>query len=205
MILYAVPTFNCRRVAIALEKLGWAYEVRIVDRAAGQQHAPGFRSINPAGMVPVLCDPDGPGGPIVIHQGGSILIHLAEKAGRLLAASGPQRVRELSWLMHVLADVSATASALYHARRIAADAEADPCAQLFLGRLITYLKDCSRALDVQPHLAGLDVSIADLALYPVVVSQRHLLPADAWLEPLDRWTQTLGADPAVARGMAAIR
>jgi maleylacetoacetate isomerase len=48
------------RVRIALNLKGFAYEETMVDLDAGEQHAPAFRAINPAGAVPALYVDGGP-------------------------------------------------------------------------------------------------------------------------------------------------
>jgi maleylacetoacetate isomerase len=48
------------RVRIALNLKGLAYEETMIDLDAGEQHAPAFRAINPAGAVPALFVDDGP-------------------------------------------------------------------------------------------------------------------------------------------------
>ena len=84
---HASPTANCQRVAITLEELELPYRLHRVDRAKGDQHRPNFLAVNPAGMVPVVVDSDGPDHrPITVAQSGAILHYLAAKTGRLWPA-----------------------------------------------------------------------------------------------------------------------
>jgi maleylacetoacetate isomerase len=48
------------RVRIALKLKGLPFEETMIDLDAGEQHAPAFRAINPAGSVPALYVDDGP-------------------------------------------------------------------------------------------------------------------------------------------------
>ena len=48
------------RVRIAMNLKGLAYQETMIDLDAGEQHAPAFRAINPAGAVPALFVDDGP-------------------------------------------------------------------------------------------------------------------------------------------------
>lgn len=199
MTLYAAPTSNCRRVELVLLELGLPFCVRTVDRAAGEQHGAAFRAINPTGMVPVLVDPSGPrdssGAPVPITQSGAILIYLAEKSGRLLPDATANRTATLQWLMHVLTDVNATASALFHARRVSAGHECE-VTQMLAQRLHVYLRDCCTPLETRCFIAG-DLSVADFALYPLVVSQRQFIEARADLHALLTWQQRMADLPSV--------
>jgi glutathione S-transferase len=47
-----------RRVRLALAEKGLAYESRIVDLVKGEQHAPEYLKMNPAGVVPTLLHDD---------------------------------------------------------------------------------------------------------------------------------------------------
>jgi glutathione S-transferase len=51
-------------------------------------------------------------------------------------------------------------------------------------------------------LAG-ELSIADLALYPVCAVRRSIIDAAGDLPHLERWMAALAARPGVARGMQA--
>lgn len=203
---YAAPTSNCRRVAIALQELELPFVVRLIDRAGGEQHQPEFRQINPAGMVPVIVDPAGPRGrdglPVPIAQSGAILIYLAQKTGRLLPFAGAERIVAIQWLMHVLSDINATVSAVFHARRAGASPDSAVIA-MFEQRLHTYLGDCSKALDNNQYLAG-TLSLADFALYPLVASHESFLSRRPDLAALLEWQSRMAVRPAVVRGMNAL-
>lgn len=78
--LHSCPTPNGVKVSIALEELGLPYDAPLVHIGRDDQHSPESRSLNPA-----IIDADGPGGrPLPLFEGGAILIHLAERAGRLM-------------------------------------------------------------------------------------------------------------------------
>jgi len=196
------------RVVLVLVELDLPFAVKMVDRAAGAQHQPEFRAINPAGMVPVIVDAAGPrdagGRPVPIAQSGAILIYLAEKAGRLLPQAGAQRAAAIQWLMHVLADVNATISAIFHLRRIGSAAAGAAALGMFEKRLHTYLHDCCRPLQRHDYLAG-EMSLADFALYPLVAAQEPFIRARRDLAPLLDWQQRMAQRPSVARGMRMLQ
>jgi len=60
--LYFAPTSNGLRAAVVLEETGLPYRTHKVDLAKGEQRTPEFLKLNPAGLIPVIVDSDGPGG-----------------------------------------------------------------------------------------------------------------------------------------------
>jgi GST-like protein len=60
--LYLAPTANGLRASVALEECGLAYRVHKIDIAKGEARTPEFLKMNPAGLIPVIVDHDGPGG-----------------------------------------------------------------------------------------------------------------------------------------------
>jgi maleylpyruvate isomerase len=85
MILYDYwRSSSAWRVRIGLHLKAIAFERRPVNLLAGEQHAPAFRALNPAGQVPVLVlDDDPPGSapdrPRIITQSLAILGYLEER------------------------------------------------------------------------------------------------------------------------------
>lgn len=67
--VYAFATPNSVKAPIALEELGVPYHLNKVNIRAGEQKTPAFTALNPNAKVPVIVDPDGPGGqPITIVE-----------------------------------------------------------------------------------------------------------------------------------------
>jgi GST-like protein len=60
--LWTWNTPNGRKISAALEEMGLPYEVNVVDITAGEQSDPAFSRISPNNKIPVIVDPDGPGG-----------------------------------------------------------------------------------------------------------------------------------------------
>jgi len=72
-----------------------------------QQLSAEFRSLNPYAKIPAIIDPLGPGdSPLALFESGAILIYLADKSGKFLAASGAARYETLQWLMFTSANIS---------------------------------------------------------------------------------------------------
>ena len=76
--LYTADSSNGQRVAIMLEECALPYRLSKLDLMAGEQRAPWFLAINPAGTIPAIVDHDAPGGaPLPLAQSGAILLYLA--------------------------------------------------------------------------------------------------------------------------------
>lgn len=98
--LYSLPTPNGVKVSIMLEEVGLAYEPHLIDITKNETWGPEFLSLNPNGKIPAIIDPNGPGGqPLALFESGAILIYLAEKTGKLLAADPATRYETIQWVM----------------------------------------------------------------------------------------------------------
>src|SRR6516225_8494060 len=118
--LYAWGTPNGRKVSIALEELGMPFNVHMIDILKGEQFSPGFLALNPNNKIPVIVDPQGPRGrKITLFESGAILVYLAEKSGKLLPASGPERFTTLQWLMFQMGGIGPMFGQTHHFRRYA--------------------------------------------------------------------------------------
>ena len=96
--LYTAPTPNGFKASVTLEELGLPYQVHAIDLARNVQKEPWFLAINPNGRIPAIVDRDFDP-PLAVFESGALMIHLAEKAGRLLPTSPAPRARVLAWLM----------------------------------------------------------------------------------------------------------
>jgi GST-like protein len=202
--LYTWGTPNGRKIPIALEELGLAYRVHPVDIGQNQQFAPDFLSISPNNKIPAIVDHDAPDGPQSVFESGAILVYLAEKTGRLLAASGPARVAALEWTFWQVGGLGPMAGQLnYFALR--APEQLELAIDRFADEVRRLLGVLEGRLEKVAYLAGADYSIADIAAYAwtraaletleKIQSDRPGLPA------VRGWLATLGARPAVRKGM----
>ena len=95
--LYTSPTPNGYKASVTLEELELPYNVHAIDLQAGDQKKPEFLAMNPNGRIPAIIDRDFDDLPV--FESGAIMIHLADKAGKLLPTEAKARARVLSWLM----------------------------------------------------------------------------------------------------------
>jgi hypothetical protein len=90
------------------------YRVHKLELMKGEQRTPEFLKINPAGAIPVIVDPDGPGGkPITLSQSGAIAIYAAEKTGKFLPQDPARRALALQWLMYAVTDCTAASMSVF--------------------------------------------------------------------------------------------
>jgi GST-like protein len=198
--LYMAGTANGLRASIALEEAGLAYRAHPVDLANGQQRSAEFLKLNPAGLIPVIVDSEGPGGkPLTLSQSGAIILYAAEKTGKLLPRDGAQRAVALQWLMQGASDIAGTSNAIFHSEfKVPEKSQAN--LDYFRQRLIAFFSVCDRQLEGRDFLAG-ELSVADLMLYPNFAARKPMLDAAEGLTNLQRWGAAMAARPAIARGM----
>jgi len=203
--LYTWTTPNGRKISIALEELGLPYKVVPVNLQKEEQFSPAFTAINPNQKIPAIVDHDVPGGPLSVFESGAILVHLAEKTGRLLPKDARGRATTMQWLMYQMSHVGPIIGQTGHFVNQAP--EKIPYAiQRFVGESVRIVGVLNTGLQGRDHLAG-DYSIADIATYPWIVAAwepfRNMMPEKIGeFGNVQRWLDRLGARPAVQRGMA---
>src|SRR5689334_11554587 len=79
------------RVRWALEEVHQPYEVRLVTFAALKQ--PAHLALNPFGQIPTYEEGD-----LALFETGSIVLHIAERHGRLLPHDPHARARAITWM-----------------------------------------------------------------------------------------------------------
>ncbi len=210
--LYTWTTPNGRKIPIALEELGLEYAVHPVDIGQNQQFAPDFLKISPNNKIPAIVDHDaqnGPdGGPQSVFESGAILVYLAEKTGKLLAASGPDRVAALEWTFWQVGGLGPMAGQLgYFALR--APEPIELAIDRFADEVRRLLGVMEGRLEKVPYLAGLDYSIADIASYAWTRASLEVLeqiqPDRPPLPAVRAWLERVGERAAVRRGMAVLK
>ncbi|MGQ0650723.1 MAG: glutathione S-transferase family protein [Betaproteobacteria bacterium] len=142
----------------------------------------------------------GPGGRVVLRQSAAILFYLAEKSDRLLPRDGAARAATLEWTMFAMTDVVGANTAMYLTLTEFPQAEAP--AGYFRDKLVELLQVCDRRLRESDYLAGAEMTLADLALFPVLLSRRAIVDATAGLDHFKRWGERIGARPAIQRALA---
>lgn len=196
--LYTAPTPNGRKVSVALEELDLRYESIWVKLDEGHQNTPEFVKMNPNKKIPVL-DDEG----TIVFESGAILVHLAEKQGKLLPPSGKTRDRVFEMVFFQAAHVGPNLGRLGQQINRPEKERNNEMIQMFFEestRVFGVLETVLAGGD--QYLAG-DYSIADIMTYPWI---KAAYDAQAGLvtpfKHLTAWLERVGARPAVQRGMA---
>lgn len=208
--LYSLATPNGVKVTLMFEELLQAghaaeYDAWLITIGKGEQFGSGFVAVNPNSKIPALLDLSGPQ-PLRVFESGSILIHLAEKFGAFLPASGPMRTETFNWLMWQMGSAPFLGGGFGHFFTYAPEKFEYP--------INRYAMEVKRQLDVlDRHLAqnewmAGDYSIADMAIWPWygnLVLGRSYPEADTFLDVgiytnLKRWGDAIEARPAAKRG-----
>lgn len=202
--LYYWPTPNGWKISIALEELGLPYAVKPVNIGRGAQFEPAFLAISPNNRIPALVDHDPPGGgaPFSSFETGAMLVYLAEKTGRLMPTDFQGRHRVLPWLMWQMGGLGPMLGQHGHFKLYAT--EQIPYA---IARYEQETRRLYGVLDTQlgktgAHVTGDDYGIADIAIFPWIMTHKAQgLTLDDWPH-VKRWFATVRAREAVQRGLA---
>ena len=203
------PTPNGWKVTIMLEECGLDYQIKPVDIGGGDQFKPEFLRLSPNNRMPAIVDhePLGGGAPVAIFESGAILEYLADKTGRFLPKSGPERYRVLQWVHWQMANLGPMMGNANHFKNYAKNIVEDPAqleygAKRFVGEVDRLSGVMDAQLAVHPFLAGGDYSIADIITWPWAMLMGRLIDENVWdgFPNLKRWVEELAARPAVDKG-----
>ncbi|MCB2076543.1 MAG: glutathione S-transferase family protein [Novosphingobium sp.] len=201
LVLHGMNSPNVTKVILMLEECGLDYELRHVAVFKQAQFAPEFLAMNPLGKVPVLEDPC-LGEPIA--ESGAILHWLAEREGRFLPASQPERAEVMHWLMVQMANYGPMLGQLNHFAMVlkpGTEPYAEARYRAMAEKLYRLLDD---RLANREWIAGGAYSIADMAMQPWA-NYLELHGFDPAEHPaLVAWRTRIAERPATLRAQARI-
>jgi GST-like protein len=208
--LYSLATPNGQKVTIMFEELlaaghkGAEYDAWLI-KIDGNQFGSGFVEVNPNSKIPALMDRSGPA-PIRVFESGSILLHLAEKFGAFLPASGQARAECLSWLFWQMGSAPYLGGGFGHFYAYA-PTKIEYAIDRFAMEVKRQLDVLDRRLADNEYLAGSDYTIADIAVWPwygglvkgLLYGGGEFLSVQDY-KNVQRWTDAIAKRPAVKRG-----
>ena len=210
--LHYWPTPNGWKVSIMLEECGFQYNIVPVDIGGGAQFEPKFLRLSPNNRMPAIVDHDpiGGGAPLALFESGAIMEYLADKSGKFLAKSGPERYRTLQWVHWQMANLGPMMGNANHFKNYGKNIADDP-KQLEYGttRFVNEVDRLCGVMDAQlgenEYFAGAQYTIADMITWPWAMLAGRLIDESVWEQfpHLKRWVDLVGERPAVQAGRKA--
>lgn len=199
--LYYWPTPNGHKITIALEEMGFEYQIFPINISQNAQFQPDFLKISPNNKIPAIVDQDGPHGqPISVFESGAILQYLARKTGLFYPSAEVARIEVGQWLMWQMASFGPMLGQNHHFSRFAPERIA-----YATERYVAETQRLYTVLDTQlanrDYVAG-EYSIADMAILPWILRHEwQQIDLNDYPHVLS-YMQRLTARPAVQRALA---
>lgn len=193
--LYTWSTPNGRKISIALEEMGVAYETHPINIGKDEQFAPAFLKISPNNKIPAIIDRDNGQS---VFESGAILMYLGDKTGKLYPGDAKTRIRIHEWLMWQMSAVGPFLGRAHYflhyneGKAPFADAWFAAEAKRLYGVL-------DRLLEGREFMCG-DYSIVDVATFPWIARFGWQKIDLKDFPHVRRWYQRLAARPAVIKG-----
>jgi len=209
--LYSLATPNGVKVTVMLEELLAAghtdaeYDAWLIKIMDGDQFGSGFVDANPNSKIPALVDHSS-AAPIRVFESRSILFYLAEKFGAFLPTDAAKRAEVISWLFWQMGAGPMLGGGFGHFYAYA-PIKIEYAIDRFAMEVERQLDVLDRRLSVSEYLGGSEYSIVDMAVWPwygalvkgIVYEAGEFLQVQDYKNVM-RWTDEIGARPAVKRG-----
>ncbi|KPG90424.1 glutathione binding-like protein [Pseudomonas sp. RIT-PI-r] len=204
--LYYWTTPNGHKISLFLEEAGLPYNVHPINISQGEQFQPHFLKIAPNNRTPAIVDhePADGGEPLSLFESGAILLYLAEKTGQFLPKDLRGRQTALQWLFWQMGGLGPMAGQNHHFSQFAP--EKIPYA------IKRYIDETARlygVLDKQlannDFVAGSEYSIADMAIYPWIVSHKWQSQNLEDFPHVQRWFNHIKDRPATVKAYALVQ
>jgi GSH-dependent disulfide-bond oxidoreductase len=209
--LYSLGTPNGVKVTVMLEELlalghsGAEYDAWLIKIGDGDQFGSGFVGVNPNSKIPALLDRSG-AKPVRVFESGAILMYLAEKFEAFLPTERSARAECLSWLFWQMGSAPYLGGGFGHFYAYA-PFKIEYAIDRFAMEVKRQLDVLDRRLAESEYLGGPEFTIADMAVWPWygglvngwLYGGAEFLSVDDY-KNVRRWTDAIGARPAVQRG-----
>jgi GST-like protein len=204
--LYYWTTPNGHKVSLFLEEAGLPYEVHPINISQGEQFKPDFLKIAPNNRIPAIVDqnPTDGGAPISLFESGAILLYLAEKTGKFIPQDLRGRQEALQWLFWQMGGLGPMAGQNHHFSQFAP--EKIPYAiKRYVDETARLYGVLDRRLADRTFVAGDEYSIADMAIYPWIVSHKWQSQKLEDFPHVERWFNHIKQRPATVRAYELVQ
>jgi GST-like protein len=205
--LYSLATPNGQKVSIALEELGLDYDAHTINIMKGDQFTDDFLKVNPNSKIPAIMDPAGAdGGPLPIMESGAILLHLAEKTGKLLSKDARLRSETLQWLFFQMGGIGPMFGQFGHFYKYAKENCDHPYpVERYAKETKRLLTVLDKKLEGRTYLVGEEYSIADISIFPWIGCLDQFYKASEYLgldsfKNVNGWYKRCSEKPASIKG-----
>ncbi|NWC90650.1 MULTISPECIES: glutathione binding-like protein [unclassified Pseudomonas] len=204
--LYYWTTPNGHKVSLFLEEAGLPYKVHPINIGQGDQFKPDFLKIAPNNRIPAIVDhnPTDGGAPISLFESGAILLYLAEKTGQFIPQDLRGRQEALQWLFWQMGGLGPMAGQNHHFSQFAP--EKIPYAiKRYVDETARLYGVLDRRLADRTFVAGEAYSIADMAIYPWIVSHKWQSQKLEDFPHVERWFNHIKQRPATVRAYELVQ
>ncbi|MEX5665450.1 glutathione binding-like protein [Pseudomonas neuropathica] len=204
--LYYWTTPNGHKISLFLEEAGLPYNVHPINISQGEQFQPHFLKIAPNNRIPAIVDhtPADGGEPLSLFESGAILLYLAEKTGKFLPKDLRGRQTALQWLFWQMGGLGPMAGQNHHFSQFAP--EKIPYAiKRYIDETARLYGVLNKQLADNEFVAGSEYSIADMAIYPWIVSHKWQSQNLEDFPHVQRWFNHIKDRPATVKAYALVQ
>lgn len=209
--LYSMGTPNGQKVTIMLEELlalgviEAEYDAFLIRIGESDQFSSGFVAVNPNSKIPAMVDRSGDE-PVNVFESGNILFYLAEKFGHFLPKEGAARAEVMNWLFWLQGSAPYLGGGFGHFYAYAPEKFEYPINR-FAMEAKRQLDVLDKQLEKHTFIAGEEISIADIAIWPwygnlalgKAYNAGEFLDVESYTH-VQRWAKMMLERPAVQRG-----
>ncbi|RMQ89706.1 hypothetical protein ALP97_03035 [Pseudomonas salomonii] len=177
-----------------------------INIGQGEQFKPDFLKIAPNNRIPAIVDhnPTDGGASISLFESGAILLYLAEKTGQFIPKDLRGRQEALQWLFWQMGGLGPMAGQNHHFSQFAP--EKIPYAiKRYVDETARLYGVLDRRLADRAFVAGEDYSIADMAIYPWIVSHKWQSQRLEDFPHVQRWFNRIKERPATVRAYELVQ
>lgn len=201
--LYYWATPNGHKITIFLEEAGIPYLIHPVDISANEQFKPEFLKINPNNKIPAIVDkePTDGGAAVTVFESGAVLLYLALKYKKFLPSDMRDKFETLECLFWQVGGLGPMAGQNHHFTKYAP--EKIPYAiERYTGETARLYGVLDQQLSGKEWVAGNQLTIADMAIYPWIVPYEMQNQNLASFPHLRKWFFTMQDRPSVIKAYA---